>query len=57
MKHSEEKKCGESCECNDSKKNFKQTNLTAKEETQKEKTDQDPTRFGDWSVNGRAIDF
>jgi hypothetical protein len=46
----EQKKCSESCSCstvNDSKEEI----------TLEEKVEQDPTRFGDWQVNGRAIDF
>jgi hypothetical protein len=27
------------------------------ENQQKNKIEQDPTRFGDWQINGRAIDF
>ena len=47
----EQKKCGESCGCmatDDSKK---------EEIKSEEKIEQDPTRFGDWPVNCRAIDF
>lgn len=39
--------CGESCGCEVKKE-------AAKEEV---KIENDPTRFGDWQVNGRAIDF
>jgi hypothetical protein len=47
----EQKKCGESCEC-------KTVNDLKKEEIKvEEKVEHDPTRFGDWQVNGRAIDF
>jgi len=46
--------CGKSdCACA-SQKNLPIKNETHKEEPQIE---QDPTRFGDWQVNGRAIDF
>jgi len=50
--NSEKKTCeNQSCDCvtvDDSKK---------EEITLEEKVEQDPTRFGDWQVNGRAIDF
>ncbi len=63
MKKPEEKKCGQSCGCNTSqeiKKDEQISNQTISfpnTEISKEKIEQDPTRFGDWQVNGRAIDF
>ncbi|MBP7710645.1 MAG: DUF1674 domain-containing protein [Rickettsiales bacterium] len=59
----EEKKCGESCGCSPSQKIKKDEKITNAEitfpnqETKQNKIEQDPTRFGDWQVNGRAIDF
>jgi len=59
MKKDFEKKCGESCGCAAEEKN-KTTpqNLTALTE-EKISTEEklDPTHFGDWQVNCRAIDF
>jgi hypothetical protein len=49
---SEEKKCGESCGCADVKDDQK-----IEEKKVAEKIESDPTRFGDWQVNCRAIDF
>jgi len=54
----EEKKCGESCGCRvsqDTKKDVKK-NLEEKP-AEKEVVKLDPTHFGDWQINGRAIDF
>jgi len=55
----EQKKCGESCSCQsvtDVKKEEMKEKI--KEEMKlEEKAEQDPTRFGDWQINGRAIDF
>ena len=59
----EEKKCGQSCGCGTSQEMKKDEPVSNVEisfpnpEISKEKTKQDPTRFGDWQVNGRAIDF
>ena len=51
----EQKKCGESCSCQ-SATDVKKEEI--KEEMKlEEKVEQDPTRFGDWQINGRAIDF
>lgn len=42
-------------------KNAKESQLNNQENSlvnnKKEKIEKDPTRFGDWEVNGRAIDF
>ena len=64
MTKSEEKKCDESCECHPSQEIKRDEKITNAEITfpnpenqQKNKIEQDPTRFGDWQVNGRAIDF
>ncbi len=43
------------CECSSQKQSAKTGNSNG-EKTEAE-TPQDPTRFGDWEVNGRAIDF
>lgn len=56
MTSSEEKKCNESCVCSSSQEVKKDTQTT-NPEINKETPKQDPTRFGDWQVNGRAIDF
>lgn len=58
---SEEKKCGnQSCACADEKK-VKPANLPEKQiptpEKKPEEEKLDPTHFGDWQVNCRAIDF
>ena len=56
-KNLEPKKCGESCGCNTSQDVKIEV---AKVDNQNEKTEEiklDPTRFGDWEVKGRAIDF
>ena len=42
-------KCGESCGCES-----KQEQVKVEE---KKPVENDPTRFGDWQVNGRTIDF
>lgn len=52
-----DKKCGESCGCTVAAEIKKDDQVAKIETTNKEKTEQDPTRFGDWQVNGRAIDF
>jgi hypothetical protein len=52
--NNEIKSCGKSdCGCTS------QENSTKLEEKNLEKPEEkkDPTRFGDWEVNGRAIDF
>ena len=55
----EEKKCGESCGCDATKNTQKSPEV--KSETakipEKEEIKLDPTHFGDWQINGRAIDF
>jgi hypothetical protein len=67
-KNLKEKTCGESCACNIEQPNNQNPNQSkipeqiidlttpakTKEETQ---TKLDPTRFGDWELKGRAIDF
>lgn len=56
-KNLEQKKCGESCGCNSSQDVKIEV---SKVDNQNEKTEEiklDPTRFGDWEVKGRAIDF
>ncbi len=62
MMNYEEKKCGESCGCSASQEIKKDEQIPEVEinfpnTKTKEKIEQDPTRFGDWQVNGRAIDF
>ncbi len=57
----EEKKCGESCGC-DATKNAQKNSTTEKKSAEnptpeKEEIKLDPTHFGDWQINGRAIDF
>ncbi|MDX2082898.1 MAG: hypothetical protein SFV53_02800 [Rickettsiales bacterium] len=60
-----EKKCGESCGCeaNDDKKILEENlEIKAGEESKEENKTfpekrLDPTYFGDWQVNCRAIDF
>jgi len=41
--------CGESCGCDAKKEPVKAE--------EKKPEENDPTRFGDWQVKGRAIDF
>ena len=62
----EQKNCSESCACNISqqpktpeKKPEQIIDLTTPAKTQntKEENKPDPTRFGDWELKGRAIDF
>lgn len=58
-----EKKCGdETCGCNSSQvKQDEQlvdlTSVVVTNESKKDETKDDPTKFGDWQVKGRAIDF
>jgi hypothetical protein len=58
-----EKKCGESCDCKteqETKKDDQTLSVAApatKKENQKEEDKLNPTRFGDWEIKGRAIDF
>ncbi len=54
---SEEKKCGESCGCVDAKDDQKIEEKKSAEKIADKKIESDPTRFGDWQVNCRAIDF
>ncbi len=56
MTKPEEKKCDQSCGCSTSQEIKKDEKITDTRINQ-EKIEQDPTRFGDWQVNGRAIDF
>jgi hypothetical protein len=49
---SEQKNCGESCGCAEAKN--AQKTVEKKPEV---KNELDPTHFGDWQVNCRAIDF
>ncbi len=56
-----EQKCGDkSCGCNSTPEKKDEyvdlTSVTITNEVKKETKD-DPTKFGDWQVNGRAIDF
>lgn len=68
----ESKKCGESCGCvnsqdlkKDDQKNLaaqsteheSKKNPAATNEVKTEEKKLDPTHFGDWQINGRAIDF
>lgn len=54
----EEKKCvGESCECSNALNTKKDSQKNISEKPEAEEIKPDPTRFGDWQVNGRAIDF
>lgn len=62
MNSQKEKTCSESCACNQAqepKKPEQILDLTTPPKTQstKEENKPDPTRFGDWEINGRAIDF
>lgn len=55
----ENKKCSESCGC-DSANNVKKDEpekLEIKSEEKSAEIKLDPTHFGDWQINGRAIDF
>lgn len=58
-----EQKCGDkSCGCNTSQaKQDEQyvdlTSVTITDEVKKIEPKDDPTKFGDWQVKGRAIDF
>ncbi len=58
----EVKKCSKSCGCNtpqDLKKDDPK-NLPQKDDSSEAKKSEfklDPTHFGDWQINGRAIDF
>ncbi len=54
------KSCNKSdCGCKSDKDQFaKNIEIeSSKEKDAEEKPTQDPTKFGDWQVNGRAIDF
>ena len=55
----ESKKCGESCGCStaDDAKKDEQKKIAAKSEEKTTEIKLDPTHFGDWQINGRAIDF
>ncbi len=65
----EVKKCGESCGCSGTQKIENKTQTTSEqtlaktdkikstEESAAQKPKLDPTHFGDWQINGRAIDF
>ena len=55
-KLSEQKNCRESCGCTSSDKMSEQQKSIVKEVKIEEKK-LDPTYFGDWQVNCRAIDF
>ncbi len=60
MTNPENKKCGQSCGCDKalSEKDLAQdANQNPPQEESEKKLQPDPTRFGDWEVNGRAIDF
>lgn len=52
--------CGESCGCHaqnkksEEAKNNERSNQNIETATIEE---QDPTKFGDWQINGRTIDF
>jgi hypothetical protein len=53
-------KCGQSCGCDEVKITEEQVKNNAPSFSQEKELPQnepDPTRFGDWQVNGRAIDF
>jgi hypothetical protein len=55
----ETKTCGTSCGCAsqvDAKKDD-QKNLEKESEIKPAEKETDPTRFGDWEIGGRAIDF
>lgn len=54
----DQKKCGESCGCQEMKEEIKKDlNAEKNPKTSEKKTELDPTHFGDWQVNCRAIDF
>jgi hypothetical protein len=57
-----EKNCAISCDCADqkiqnSKEKIEVLSNIIPEKTPEKKPESDPTRFGDWQINGRAIDF
>ncbi len=54
-KNLEQKKCGESCGCGSKQDSKNDASKVENEKTEELKPN--PTRFGDWQVNGRAIDF
>ncbi len=54
---SEEKNCDEACGCADVKDDQKTEEKKSAEKIFDKKIELDPTRFGDWQVNCRAIDF
>ncbi len=53
----EQKKCGEFCGCNSSQDVKIEVSKVDKQNEKTEEIKLDPTRFGDWEVKGRAIDF
>ncbi len=54
----EDKKCGESCGCGDKQElQLDDQNLAKEPEEKSTQIKLDPTHFGDWQINGRAIDF
>jgi hypothetical protein len=57
-----EKNCGESCGCNQALESKKPEEILdpitlPKTQNTKEENKPNPTRFGDWEIKGRAIDF
>lgn len=55
-KPEQQKNCGdESCECADNNESTTSTNQ--KEKPEIKKIELDPTHFGDWQINCRAVDF
>lgn len=63
MNKPEDKKCNQSCDCGKTKKAKEESqkpNLNLSQESELQnllEKEPDPTRFGDWQINGRAIDF
>jgi len=52
--NSNQNKCDKtSCACKEENKDSKENSLTPNSNAEPK----DPTRFGDWEVKGRAIDF
>jgi hypothetical protein len=54
----ETKNCSDSCSCKNEKKETVEIREKVKKEVASEQEKKlDPTHFGDWQVNCRAIDF
>jgi hypothetical protein len=58
MESSQKNQCGNNdCSCANSSSDLKDQNITPTDKKNIETPSKDPTRFGDWEINGRAIDF